>query len=123
MIAAGAIASVLGAFFFLAGAVGLLRFPDFYTRVHAPTKAASLGLMFLAIGSSLISAQRGQDAWLEDLLLIVVVFLTVPVGSQMLIRGAVARGVPEHPGTQGAAPGSELEPSDADATQPRLGSP
>jgi len=36
-----------GAFFFLAGTVGLLRFPDVYTRLHALTKADNLGLGLL----------------------------------------------------------------------------
>jgi multicomponent Na+:H+ antiporter subunit G len=40
-------ALLLGAFFFLAGTVGLLRFPDVYTRLHALTKADNLGLGFV----------------------------------------------------------------------------
>lgn len=39
-----------GAFFFLAGSIGLLRFPDVYTRLHALTKADNLGLGFIALG-------------------------------------------------------------------------
>ena len=41
----GALLSLLGALLFLAAAIGLLRLPDFYTRTHAPTKAATLGLL------------------------------------------------------------------------------
>jgi multicomponent Na+:H+ antiporter subunit G len=40
----------LGAFFFLAGTVGLLRFPDSLTRLHALTKADNLGLGLVALG-------------------------------------------------------------------------
>lgn len=40
----------LGALFFLAGAVGLLRFPDTLTRLHALTKADNLGLGLVALG-------------------------------------------------------------------------
>ena len=36
-----------GALFFLISAIGLLRLPDFFCRVHAPTKAATLGVMLL----------------------------------------------------------------------------
>lgn len=43
-------AMILGAFFFLAGTVGLLRFPDVYTRLHALTKADNLGLGLVAFG-------------------------------------------------------------------------
>ena len=39
-----------GAFFFLAGTIGLLRFPDTLTRLHALTKADNLGLGFVVLG-------------------------------------------------------------------------
>ncbi len=39
-----------GALFFLSGTVGLLRFPDLYTRLHAVTKADSLGLGLVVFG-------------------------------------------------------------------------
>jgi multicomponent Na+:H+ antiporter subunit G len=44
---------VAGAFFFVAGTVGILRFPDVYTRLHALTKADGLGLGFVVAGLSL----------------------------------------------------------------------
>lgn len=46
---------VAGAVFFLAGTVGILRFPDVYTRLHALTKADNLGLGFMAIALMLQS--------------------------------------------------------------------
>lgn len=42
----------LGGFFFLAGTVGLLRFPDVYTRLHALTKTDNLGLGLIVLGLS-----------------------------------------------------------------------
>ncbi len=44
------VAVVAGAFFFLAGTVGLLRFPDSLTRLHALTKADNLGLGLVVLG-------------------------------------------------------------------------
>jgi multicomponent Na+:H+ antiporter subunit G len=44
-----------GAFFFLAGSVGLIRFPDVYTRLHALTKADNLGLGLVCCGLALRS--------------------------------------------------------------------
>lgn len=41
---------IAGAAFFLAGTVGLLRFPDVYTRLHALTKADNLGLGLIVAG-------------------------------------------------------------------------
>lgn len=45
----------LGAFFFVAGTVGLLRFPDLYCRLHALTKADNLGLALVALGLMLMA--------------------------------------------------------------------
>jgi multicomponent Na+:H+ antiporter subunit G len=44
-----------GAFFFFAGTVGLLRFPDVHTRLHALTKVDNLGLGLLVVGLALRS--------------------------------------------------------------------
>ncbi|MCF8198445.1 MAG: monovalent cation/H(+) antiporter subunit G [Sulfuritalea sp.] len=44
---------LLGAFFYFAGTVGLLRFPDVYTRLHALAKADNLGLGCLLAGLAL----------------------------------------------------------------------
>ena len=46
---------LIGGFFFLAGTIGLLRFPDVYTRLHALTKADNIGLGFIVLGLSLQS--------------------------------------------------------------------
>ena len=51
--AASAVLLLLGAGFYLAGTVGLLRFPDVYTRLHALTKADNLGLGFIVLGLAL----------------------------------------------------------------------
>ena len=41
---------VAGTFFYVVGTIGMLRFPDVYTRVHALTKADNLGLGLLVLG-------------------------------------------------------------------------
>jgi multicomponent Na+:H+ antiporter subunit G len=56
-----------GAFFFMAGSVGLLRFPDVYTRLHALTKADNLGLGFIAAG---LIVRSGSPAVAAKLVLI-----------------------------------------------------
>lgn len=45
--------TLIGMGFFVAGTVGLLRFPDVYTRLHALTKADNLGLGFVVLGLAL----------------------------------------------------------------------
>lgn len=105
----GAVLSLLGALLFLAAVIGLLRLPDFYTRAHAPTKAATLGLLLTALGSIGLHVDRAAAFVLEDLLLILFVLLTVPVSTQMLIRGAAARGIPQSSNTLGTPTAGPIE--------------
>ncbi|MFA9439318.1 cation:proton antiporter [Uliginosibacterium sp. sgz301328] len=77
-----------GTFFFVAGTVGLLRFPDTYTRLHALTKADNLGLGLVVIG---LLPQVGHV--LVALKLIVVWLLVLLASSDVsqLIARAVGR--------------------------------
>lgn len=75
-----------GAFFFLAGTVGLLRFPDTLTRLHALTKADNLGLGLIVLGlmprfDSLLAAVKLVVVWL-------LVLLASAVVSQLIARAA-----------------------------------
>lgn len=100
-----ALCSLAGAGFFLASAIGLWRLPDLYTRMHAPTKAATLGVALLAAASLLGSVgEAGGAWWLEDLLIIAFLFLTVPLSAQLLARAAISRGVAAAPETRGEPP-------------------
>jgi multicomponent Na+:H+ antiporter subunit G len=65
----------LGAIFFLAGTVGLLRFPDTLTRLHALTKADNVGLGLIIIGL------LPRVAWPFDGLKLIVVWVLVLVAS------------------------------------------
>jgi multicomponent Na+:H+ antiporter subunit G len=73
-----------GAFFFLAGLVGLLRFPDSLSRLHALTKADTLGLGLIALGV------LPQVAWPWDAAKVVFVWLLVVLASVSASQ-AVAR--------------------------------
>ncbi len=78
------VAVSVGAIFFLAGTVGLLRFPDTLTRLHALTKADNVGLGLIMIGL------LPRVAWPFDALKLVVVWLLVlvasAVSSQLIAR-------------------------------------
>jgi multicomponent Na+:H+ antiporter subunit G len=64
---------VVAAFFFLAGTVGLLRFPDLHSRLHALTKADALGLGFLAAGLAIRSGSPSTIVKLGLIWILVVV--------------------------------------------------
>jgi multicomponent Na+:H+ antiporter subunit G len=83
------VAIAAGGFFFLAGSVGLLRFPDAYTRLHALTKADNLGLALVVIGllpqlDSLLAAMKLVLVWL-------LVLLSSAAVSQLIARAARRR--------------------------------
>jgi multicomponent Na+:H+ antiporter subunit G len=78
------VAVVAGAFFFLAGTAGLLRFPDTFTRLHALTKADSLGLGLVVLGllpqvDSLLAGLKLVCIWL-------LVLLSGATASQLIAR-------------------------------------
>ena len=98
---AAAISVFMGSFLFLAGAIGLVRLPDFYTRMHASTKGASLGIPLVAFASMLVHLGAGFDIWMEDVLVILFVFLGSPVSAQILVWAAIKRKIPSCPETQG----------------------
>lgn len=82
---------VAGGVFFLAGTVGLLRFPDVYTRLHALTKADNVGLGLLVAGLAL---QSESWAGAGKLLLIwVLVLLAGASVAHLVARGALHRGI------------------------------
>jgi multicomponent Na+:H+ antiporter subunit G len=80
-----------GAFFYLAGTVGLLRFPDAYTRLHALTKADNLGLALVVIG--LLPQVDGLLTALKLVLVWLLVILSGSAVSQLIARSARRRDV------------------------------
>ena len=73
-----------GAFFFLAGSVGLLRFPDAYARLHALTKADNLGLALIVLG--LLPHADGVLAGLKLMVVWLLVLLSSATVSQLIAR-------------------------------------
>mgnify|MGYP003658854080 FL=1 len=82
---------IAGAAFFFAGTVGLLRFPDVYTRLHALTKADNVGLGLTVAGLML---QAGSWAQAGKLLLIwMLVLLAGASVAHLIASGASRRGI------------------------------
>jgi len=80
---------VSGAVFVFIGALGLLKLPDFYTRLHAPTKATTLGMGCLLVASmTLVPYQQGYLS-LHELLITLFLFITAPVTAHMLAKTAM----------------------------------
>ena len=83
---------LVGTLFFLAGTLGLLRFPDIYTRLHALTKADNVGLGFVVFGLVL------QADSLTSALLLILIWLLVMLagasGGQLVAEAALRHDIP-----------------------------
>jgi multicomponent Na+:H+ antiporter subunit G len=79
-----------GAFFFFAGTVGLLRFPDVYCRLHALTKADNLGLGLITVG--LILRDGSLPAAAKLVLIWLLVLLASAGACHLTARAALRQG-------------------------------
>jgi multicomponent Na+:H+ antiporter subunit G len=80
-----------GAGFFLAGSLGVVRFPDLYTRLHALTKADNLGLGLLALGLAIRAGDAGVA--LKLALIWGLAVTGSALAAHLLARTALRRGV------------------------------
>ena len=93
-------AIAIGLFFNALGVVGILRFPDVYTRLHADTKATTFGSIFTSLAVIFYAASRyyhtldGQDAALalHTVIAVVVLAVTNATGAHAIARAAYRRG-------------------------------
>lgn len=86
----GALLVCVGAFFCLAAAVGIVRFPDVLTRMHAATKPQSFGVLVALTGVML--SMRTWHATALGLLIIVLQLITSPTAAHMVARTAYRTG-------------------------------
>jgi multicomponent Na+:H+ antiporter subunit G len=91
MIAAG-ICLLGGAAFALVGALGILRFPDVYTRTHAASKAGTLGSGLCLVAVALAADTGGAAT--RAIVAVVFFMLTAPVAAHLLARAAFRAGYP-----------------------------
>lgn len=93
---AGGIVLVLGAAFTLLAAIGVVRLPDLYTRMHAASKAGAVGGGLILVAVAVVS----QDAAVATRAIIGVAFLllTTPVSAHLLARASYLSGY--RPGNQ-----------------------
>ena len=84
--------TLIGSFFILVGAVGMLRFPDFYTRLHSSSKVVTLGGLGIFVGAAF-----AFDTTLATTRLILIAgffLLTAPLSGYMVARAGYLHGLP-----------------------------
>ena len=80
---------ILGGLFVLVGSIGLLRLQDLYVRLHAPTKATTLGLGGILIGSMVYMFTKNGYISVNELLISLFLVITAPVTAHILAKAAM----------------------------------
>jgi multicomponent Na+:H+ antiporter subunit G len=75
---------VFGALFILIASIGLLRFKDFYSRMHAATKATSFGILLLLIG--VILHFGSWNITVKSFLIILFIYTTAPLAAHSIAK-------------------------------------
>ncbi|MFP6887578.1 MAG: monovalent cation/H(+) antiporter subunit G [Opitutales bacterium] len=93
----GMILATIGLVFFLGAAVGLYRFPDFYTRMHAAGKGDTLSSLLILAGFALITLEDFSAAGgllvVKVLAIVLFIMLTSPTSTHALMRAGFEDGV------------------------------
>ncbi|MGJ8611891.1 MAG: monovalent cation/H(+) antiporter subunit G [Octadecabacter sp.] len=94
---------LIGAAFMFVGAIGLVRFSDAMTRLHAPTKVGTMGIGALLLASMTAAFVFGDGSF-NELLIMAFLFVTAPISANFISKVNIHRRTcttpPELPGDQ-----------------------
>ena len=77
---------IFGSIFVLVGSVGLIKLPDLMSRLHAPTKATTLGLGGVLLASMFYFLANGGELSIHELLITLFLFITAPVTAHFIAK-------------------------------------
>jgi multicomponent K+:H+ antiporter subunit G len=80
-----AVLVLIGAIFVMVGGIGLLKFNDSMTRLHAPTKVGTMGVGSLLLASMLHSYMLGHGSF-HELLIMAFLFVTAPISANFMAK-------------------------------------
>lgn len=80
---------IIGAIFTLIGSIGLYKLPDFYMRLHGPTKASTLGVGAILIASAIYFSIKQDALSLHEVLVTLFLFITAPIGAHLMAKAAI----------------------------------
>ena len=88
---------IIGAFFTLVGGIGMVKLPDLFMRLHAPTKSSTLGLgSFLIAG--MIYAAFNHRLGFAEIIITLLAFITAPVSANLIAQAAIHLRLRSHSG-------------------------
>ena len=100
---------LVGVTFVLIGSIAMIRMPDFFMRLHGPTKATTLGVGGMLIASVIHFSARGQGISLHELLISTFLFITAPLSAHLMTKAALHLGLGTPPPEKRGRQGSEQE--------------
>ncbi len=89
----GTLLLVIGGLVTLIGSLGLLRLRDFYARMHGPSMGTTIGTASVLFVSLLVSSAASERPVFHELLITMLVLMSAPVSSMMLLKAALYREV------------------------------
>lgn len=92
-----------GSLFTLIGAIGLVRLPDFFMRLHGPTKSTTLGVGGVVLASVVYFTSLRELTSLHEILIPAFLFLTAPISAHMLAKAGIQQRVSVWAATRGKA--------------------
>ena len=87
---AAALALLIGSGFVMVGVIGLLKFNDPMTRLHAPTKVGTVGIGMLLL-ASILAAFASGDPSMHGVLIMAFLFVTAPVSANFIAKVNIHR--------------------------------
>ena len=92
---------LLGGLFILIGSIGLIKLPDFFMRLHGPTKATTLGMASILTASMVFFANSVSGLSVKEILITIFLLITAPISGYMLIKTAIHHKLKAKEGTKG----------------------
>lgn len=92
---------LFGGTFVLIGSLGLLKLPDFFMRLHGPTKATTLGMASILIAAMVFFANSETGLSVKEILITIFLLITAPISGYMLIKSAIHHKLKPKEGTKG----------------------
>ncbi|MBU2925631.1 Na+/H+ antiporter subunit G [Colwellia sp. 4_MG-2023] len=80
---------LIGGTFVLIGSIGLVKMPDFFMRLHGPTKATTLGMASLLTAAMIFFSTTQDGLSLKEILISIFLLLTAPISAYMMIKSAI----------------------------------
>ena len=80
---------LIGGSFVLVGSIGLVKMPDFFMRLHGPTKATTLGMASLLIAAMIFFSRTDAGLSVKEMLISLFLLLTAPISAYMMIKSAI----------------------------------